>query len=207
MTTEDVDRFLRRLAEDEMFQRKLDTFVAAAGLSHPVAAADLVQSRSRADVLVGGMKVATQTPPVRSGRRVVFLTVDDGTGPADATFFEDAQASYAQTVFHHWLLLVRGKVRRTGRRGVSIRATGAWDLHQIAGIWRAQGVAGVQELLAAAPEPAAAPSGGQAPRRRMLVHPSGFASNVYADVRPAGDDVPNGPPAKLWHASPGSSGW
>ena len=45
------------------------------------------------------MKVATQTPPIRSGRRVVFLTLDDATGPADATFFEDAQGPYAATVF------------------------------------------------------------------------------------------------------------
>ena len=38
-------------------------------------------------MLVAGVKVATQTPPVRSGRRVVFVTLDDSTGPADATFF------------------------------------------------------------------------------------------------------------------------
>ena len=74
-----------------------------------------------------GIKVATQTPPVRSGRRVIFLTVDDGTGPADATFFEDVQGPYADTVFHAWMLLVRGVVRRTGPRGVSIRATGAFS--------------------------------------------------------------------------------
>jgi error-prone DNA polymerase len=158
-------------------------------------------------VLVAGMKVATQTPPIRSGRRVVFLTVDDGTGPADATFFEDAQQPYAETVFHHWLLLVRGEVRRTGRRGVSIRATGAWDLHQIMAIWRERGAAGVHEHLGKPPEPAAPTAPGRAPRRRMLVHASGFASNVYADVRPAGEDVSTGPPSKLWHASPGSSGW
>jgi error-prone DNA polymerase len=172
-----------------------------------VRAVDLVDSRSRASVLVAGMKVATQTPPIRSGRRVVFLTVDDGTGPADATFFEDAQQPYAETVFHHWLLLVRGEVRRTGRRGVSIRATGAWDLHQIMGIWRESGADGVQEFLGRPLEPAAPTAPGRAPRRRMLVHASGFASNVYADVRPAGEDVSNGPPSKLWHASPGSSGW
>ena len=71
------------------------------------------------------MKVATQTPPIRSGRRVVFLTLDDATGPVDATFFEDAQGPYAATVFHSWLLVVRGMLRRTGPRGVSLRATGA----------------------------------------------------------------------------------
>jgi error-prone DNA polymerase len=174
-------------------------------------AVDLVRCRSKAHVLVAGMKVATQTPPVRSGRRVVFLTVDDGTGPADATFFEDAQGAYAGTVFQHWLLLVRGEVRRTGRRGVSVRATGAWDLHEVQQAWQRAGAAGVHRLLEASPSPGepapAAATGPDAPRRRMLVHASGFETNVYADVRPAGDDVSAGPPSKLWHASPGSSGW
>ena len=89
---------------------------------------DLLRRRSRSELLVAGVKVATQTPPIRSGRRVVFLTLDDGTGPVDATFFEDAQGPYAATVFHSWLLVVRGELRRTGRRGVSLRATGAWEL-------------------------------------------------------------------------------
>ena len=92
------------------------------------AAATCSRRRSKAELLVAGVKVATQTPPIRSGRRVVFLTLDDATGPVDATFFEDAQGPYAATVFHSWLLVVRGELRRTGRRGVSLRATGAWEL-------------------------------------------------------------------------------
>ena len=69
---------------------------------------DLLAARSRSEVWVAGVKVATQTPPVRSGRRVVFLTLDDSTGPSDCTFFEDVQGPYAGIVFHSWLLLVRG---------------------------------------------------------------------------------------------------
>jgi error-prone DNA polymerase len=61
---------------------------------------DLLTARSRSTVWAAGVKVATQTPPVRSGRRVVFLTLDDSTGPVDATFFEDVQGPYAATVFH-----------------------------------------------------------------------------------------------------------
>jgi error-prone DNA polymerase len=79
-------------------------------------------------VLVAGVKVATQTPPIRSGRRVIFVTLDDATGPLDATFFEDAQVGYATTVFHSWLLVVQGLVRRTGPRGVSMQAVGCWEL-------------------------------------------------------------------------------
>ncbi len=91
-------------------------------------APDLVRSRSQAEVLVAGVKVATQTPPIRSGKRVVFVTLDDARGPIDATFFEDAQGPYAATLFHSWLLVIRGHVRRTGPRGVSMRATGCWEL-------------------------------------------------------------------------------
>ena len=102
-----------------------EPFLAALGVTR---APDLVRCRSQAEVLVAGVKVATQTPPIRSGRRVVFVTLDDARGPVDATFFEDAQGPYAATLFHSWLLVVRGDVRRTGPRGVSLRATGCWEL-------------------------------------------------------------------------------
>jgi error-prone DNA polymerase len=180
--------------------------------------------------------VATQTPPIRSGRRVVFLTLDDATGPVDATFFEDVQGPYAATVFHSWLLLCRGVVRRTGPRGVSIRATGAWEMSALQEAWTAGGEAGVREALAAADraaweraaalgEAGEAPLGvGESPEgRRVLVHASGFKQSPYADIKPAGEAgkgsrgagalVPDSgtarqsaPPRKLWHARPGSSG-
>jgi error-prone DNA polymerase len=93
-----------------------------------VRSTDLLAQRSGASVLVAGVKVARQSPPVRSGKRVIFLTIDDGYGCNDATFFDDAQREYADVLFGSWLFLVRGEVRRTGPRGVSLRATGAWDL-------------------------------------------------------------------------------
>ncbi|GAB7191137.1 DNA polymerase III subunit alpha [Kineococcus sp. NUM-3379] len=121
-------------------------------------ARELLQRRNRSELLVAGVKVATQTPPVRSGRRVVFLTLDDSTGPLDVTFFEDAQGPYAATVFHSWLLLVRGVLRRTGPRGVSLRATGAWELPALREVWLAGGRAAVLALLAAAPDPTHTPA-------------------------------------------------
>ncbi|HET8614017.1 MAG TPA: PHP domain-containing protein [Actinomycetales bacterium] len=107
----------------------------------------LLRQRSKADLLVAGVKVATQTPPIRSGRRVVFLTLDDATGPVDATFFEDVQGPYAATVFHSWLLLVRGELRRTGPRGVSLRATGAWELPPLWEAWTTGGLPAVHAAL------------------------------------------------------------
>jgi error-prone DNA polymerase len=170
---------------------------------------DLLRRRSRAELLVAGVKVATQTPPIRSGRRVVFLTVDDGTGPVDATFFEDAQGPYAATVFSSWLLLVRGELRRTGRRGVSLRATGAWELPALHELWQRgrtaeEGLALVHAELARVPE-TAGDSGAEPARRRTLLHSSGFQLSPYADVKPAGDSTKD-VARHLWHRSPGSPG-
>jgi error-prone DNA polymerase len=190
-----------------------------------VRARDLLTCRSAAEILVAGVKVATQTPPVRSGRRVVFVTLDDGSGPVDATFFEDAQGPYAATLFHSWLLVIRGEVRRTGPRGISLRATGCWELSSLYDLWQQSGTDAViglidtpppgfgpHEVVAPAgpardgPDSAGATAGGMG-RRRLLVHPSGFRQSPYADIQPAGGDVNRGaPPRKLWHSSPGSSG-
>ena len=101
-----------------------------------IRSSDLIHQRSGATVLVAGVKVALQTPPVRSGRRVMFLTLDDGYGCNDATFFEDVQDSCAALLYSSWLFLVRGEVRRTGPRGVSIRATKAWELSASYNKWR-----------------------------------------------------------------------
>lgn len=186
-----------------------------------VRAADLRGVRSRSEVFVAGVKVATQTPPVRSGRRVVFLTVEDSTGPADATFFEDVQGPYAATVFGSWLILVRGFVRRTGPMGISMRATGAWELSAVAAEWETGGIEAVRSLLAAAADDGNVQEGSGVgvgrDARRVLVHPSGYRQSPYADVRPAGESVRGRPRGlddgsggvstrKLWHASPGSSG-
>ncbi|MEY3185910.1 MAG: hypothetical protein RIR58_646 [Actinomycetota bacterium] len=101
-----------------------------------VKSSDLTKQRSNSSILVAGVKVILQTPPIRSGKRVIFVTLDDGNGCSDATFFEDAQRSYAETLYNSKLLLVRGNLRRTGARGVSIRATGAWDLSAAYEKWR-----------------------------------------------------------------------
>jgi error-prone DNA polymerase len=91
-----------------------------------VRANELVGLRSKTDVLIAGVRVATQSPPMRSGKRVVFITLDDGTGCSDATFFDEAQARSSAV-----LILISGKTRRTGVKGVSIMAENAWDLNQL----------------------------------------------------------------------------
>ncbi len=197
-----------------------EPFLAALGVTR---ARDLLRCRSRADVLVAGVKVATQTPPIRSGRRVVFVTLDDTTGPVDATLFEDAQAGYAATVFHSWLLVIRGTVRRTGPRGISLNATAAWELSVLRSAWETGGLAAVEaqmrrpvvatdaavhgaaESRSTRPVMTTPPVGARPVGGSARVYASGFATSPYADVAPAGP-APGGPPRKLWHSSPGSSG-
>ncbi len=112
--------------EIQKFQQMLDELGV-------VRANELVGLRSNTEVLIAGVRVATQTPPMRSGKRVVFISLDDGTGCADATFFDEAQRRCASLLFQNRLLLISGKTRRTGVRGVSILAENAWDLRQL---WR-----------------------------------------------------------------------
>lgn len=95
------------------------------GVTHSI---DLHRCRSDERVMVAGVKVASQTPAIRSGQRIIFLTLDDSTGPVDVTVFESVQPKVAKTVFHAFVLAVVGTIRRTGYKGVSIIAEDVWDL-------------------------------------------------------------------------------
>lgn len=152
-------------------------------------------------VLVAGAKAATQTPPVRSGKRVIFTTLDDGTGLVDLAFFDDSHERCAHTVFHSWLLLVRGVVQRRGPRSLSVVGSAAWNLAELVELRREGGLDAVAARLA---EPApGAPSSADSGRR--ITMPTGYEMNPWADLRPAGEGTA-GVPKKLWHQSQGSAG-
>ena len=115
---------------------------------------DLPGCRSDRRVMVAGVKVASQTPAIRSGQRIIFLTLDDATGPVEVVVFESVQPKVAKTVFHSFLLAVVGTVRRTGKKGVSVIAEDVWDL---TALHRARGDGRLAEALAhEGPAPGAA---------------------------------------------------
>jgi error-prone DNA polymerase len=203
MTAEERMRAELEILGLDASRHVVDTYAEFLDALGAIRSRDLLRQRSKSEILVAGVKVATQTPPVRSGRRVVFLTLDDGTGPVDATFFEDAQGPYAATVFGSWMLVVRGEVRRTGHRGISLRATGAWPLTDLSMLWEREGIDAVRAHLAPKPDPEE--SSGEVTPHRVLVHSSGFQMSPYADVKPSGDDVKS-VARRLWHRSPGSPG-
>ncbi len=103
----------------------------------------LARHRNNSEVWVAGVKVASQTPAIRSGQRIIFITLDDITGPLDVTFFERVQPWCARIVFHSWLLLVKGTLKKRGGAsfrhgtdprnvGITIVAEEAFDLAEVA---------------------------------------------------------------------------
>ncbi|MGH2827884.1 MAG: DNA polymerase III subunit alpha [Actinomycetota bacterium] len=156
---------------------------------HVTPGVDLRAMRSDAEVWVAGVKVSTQTPAIRSGKRIIFLTLDDISGPVDVTLFERWQARCARTVFHSWLLLVRGVVRKRGGAslihemdptnvGVTVVAHEAFDLAQLAADRRECSLASALG------------------RQRKRQATTGLAP-VSAEL---------GAHGKLWHSSGGSAG-
>ncbi|HEX3328123.1 MAG TPA: DNA polymerase III subunit alpha, partial [Actinomycetota bacterium] len=151
--------------------------------------------RNRAEVWVAGVKVASQTPAIRSGQRIIFVTLDELAGPIDITVFERVQPRCARTVFHSWLQLVRGEVRKRGgasfihttdRRnvGITVVAEEVFDLAELAQD-RNAGISLIEALE-------------RQRRKQQLLDPgAAVASGGGGDLQPA---------ARLWHASGGSAG-
>ncbi|MEV5408553.1 DNA polymerase III subunit alpha [Thermopolyspora sp. NPDC052614] len=166
-------------------------------------AKDLLRRRNGAEILVAGVKVATQTPAIRSGQRIIFTTLEDSTGPIDLTFFESVQGRCAATVFGSWLLVARGVVRRTGARAVSVRAVDCWNLVDLDRAWRGGGVAEARALMSATGRRADGGVGGGV-GGAAIEYGNGYRISPYADVGPAPGVTR--PPRSLWHASGGSSG-
>lgn len=135
-------------------------------------------------VLVAGAKVATQTPPTKSGRRTIFASLDDGSpgGVVDLVFFDDTHEHVAAVVFHRWLLVVRGTVQRRGT-SISIVGERAWSLVDLVQARQDGGPAALRTALTANDPQPSAPTDGPGPR---------------------GGDGTAG--RRLWHASPGSAG-
>ena len=146
-------------------------------------------------ILVAGAKVATQTPAVRSGQRIIFASLDDAAGLVDLAFFESVQDRCAARLFASWLLLVRGRVRRAGAgpMAVTVNALECWDLPALEEIRLAGGMDAVRAAMAA---------GDVSPRRLASAGPAVPAAPVddFADwTAPAAP----GPPRRRDTRPPG----
>jgi error-prone DNA polymerase len=225
----DLDQAERVAAELEilgfdMSRHVLDFYAELLDGLGVVRSAELDGHQNGETILVAGVKVATQTPAVRSGQRIIFASLDDVVGLVDLAFFESVQDRCAARLFGSWLLLVRGRVRRAGAgpMAVTVNATECWDIPALEEIRVGSGLTAVRAAMAAgdvAPggsrvaraqgaqgtPGAGRPSGGQPAGTRPVVFANGFTLSPYAETGSPGGS-PRHPPRTLWHASPGSSG-
>jgi error-prone DNA polymerase len=81
-------------------------------------------------IKTAGRVIIIHTPPTRSGKRVMFLTLEDEDGLFDLTVFEDVQARYAKKILASAVLLVEGVLNRFGLRGVSVVARRFWTIRE-----------------------------------------------------------------------------
>ncbi|MER5788142.1 DNA polymerase III subunit alpha [Streptomyces sp. NPDC001980] len=162
-------------------------------------AAHLAAMRAGQQVLVAGVRASTQTPPIASGKRIIFVTLEDGSGLVDLAFFEDSHPACAYTVFHSGLLLVRGTVQVRGTRRTVVGSM-AWDLDEIAAARRDHGPQAALALLGTSrPHPTPAQ-----PQRTLADGTAGARLHPYADLQPAG--TRSADLKKFGHRSPGSAG-
>ncbi len=179
----DLDLAERVAAELEILgfdvsQHVLDFYADLLAGLDVVRSADLDGCRNGETILVAGVKVATQTPAVRSGQRIIFASLDDAVGLVDLAFFESVQDRCAARLFGSWLLLVRGRVRRAGAgpMAVTVNATECWDIPALEEIRLAGGLAAVRAAMATGDVQAARPPAGTAD----LAAPG----NLVTDPRP-----------------------
>ena len=177
------------------------------------------------EVLVAGVRASTQTPPIASGKRIIFVTLEDGAGLVDLAFFEDSHERCAHTIFHSGLLLVRGTVQARGPRRTVV-GTMVWDLDTLATTRRDHGPEAALRLLerstgprrtdsrpvpphsdARQPTSAPVPSESPAPGRPHRTLPDGTAGarlHPWADLQPAG--TRSADLTAYGYRSPGSAG-
>ncbi|QIB49568.1 DNA polymerase III subunit alpha [Streptomyces aureoverticillatus] len=143
-------------------------------------------------VLVAGVRASTQTPPIASGKRIIFVTLEDGSGLVDLAFFEDSHEACAHTVFHCGLLLVRGTVEARGPRRTVVGEM-AWDLEAVAATRRDHGPQAALDLLghsstAPTPPQPSTPAGTAetTPGRVLKDGTAGSQLHAWADLQPAG---------------------
>lgn len=85
-----------------------------------VTAMDLRRIPSGRRVRITGILVIVHTPPTKSKKRVMFITMEDETGLIDVVAFPKAQVGYARDIFTCEVLTVEGRLQRMGKNGLSI---------------------------------------------------------------------------------------
>ncbi len=85
-----------------------------------VTSGDLRRMPTGATVRVSGMVIIVHTPPTKSGKRVMFLTLEDEAGLLDVVVFSKTQSRFAKLILTSEVLTLEGRLQRKGPGGLSI---------------------------------------------------------------------------------------
>lgn len=83
-------------------------------------ARDLRSIPSGRRIKVAGLMIMVHTPPTRSGKRVMFATLEDESGLMDFVMFPGVQKQWAKDVLTNEVLAIEGRLKREGEKGLSI---------------------------------------------------------------------------------------
>jgi error-prone DNA polymerase len=81
---------------------------------HVLSSAEVGQMATGAIVNVAGLLIRPHRPPTRSGRTVVFFSLEDEHGMIDVTVFENVYQRYGKAIYSEPALIVKGRVDRRG---------------------------------------------------------------------------------------------
>jgi DNA polymerase III alpha subunit len=82
-------------------------------------------------VTVAGVYERAQNPWMRSGKRTMFLTLEDAYGLYECVCFESKLAKIAPVVARASYFLVRGRLQNNRKRGLAIVAEEVFDLEEV----------------------------------------------------------------------------
>ncbi|MFH0958683.1 MAG: OB-fold nucleic acid binding domain-containing protein [Pseudomonadota bacterium] len=85
-----------------------------------VTSSNLRGMASDSRVRVSGMVIIIHTPPTKSGKRVMFLTLEDEMGLFEVVVFSKAQDRFAKLILTSEVLTLEGRLQRQGPTGLAI---------------------------------------------------------------------------------------
>jgi hypothetical protein len=71
-------------------------------------------------VRISGMVIIVHTPPTKSGKRVMFLTLEDEAGLFEVVVFSKVQDRFARIILTSEILTLEGRLQRKGPTGLAI---------------------------------------------------------------------------------------
>jgi len=120
---EEIEEMLRKDSALKVFARvhpfeALRPYLRAQGF---VTAEELKHLPDGTEVKVGGLVILVHTPPMRSGRRIMFVTLEDETGLIDLVITPEAQEKCAKEVVTQEAVFLKGKTQNCrGSRMVQV---------------------------------------------------------------------------------------